>query len=192
MAPAHDLRILAHFFQSLGYPKLVAKVTRASGRTARRQTGEWPTNRASRWLLPEEHPQHASQEECARISAKLLAHVLEFDGAPEAPPDVRAVAARILGKDPQPGDYYCPISGLPLSFDEIVDSTDINPRHGMSVFAMGHVVPLGSLADVRGRHVAENVVWMHEWGNRVQGNLSVDQTIAEIHRMSEFHRNRGH
>ena len=192
MTAADDLRILTRFFQSLGYPKLVSKVTRASGRTARRQTGEWPTNRASRWSLPEEHPQYASREECSRISAKLLAQVLEFHGAPESPPEVKRVAARILGKEPKSGDYDCPISGLPLKFDHLVDSTDINPRHGMSAFAMGHVVPLGSFDGVSGRHVAENVVWMHEWGNRVQGNLSVDQTIAEIHRMSQFHRRRGH
>ena len=192
MGAQEDFSTIAKVFQRLGYPKLVSKVTRAAGRTARRQTGDWPTNRASRWSLPEEHPQYASQEECVRISAKLLAQVLEFHDAPDAPADVRAAATRVLGKEPRPGDYYCPISGLPLNFHEMVDSTDINPRHGMSAFALGHTVPLGSAKGERGRHVAENVMWLHEWGNRVQGNLSVDETIAEIHRMSEFHRQRGH
>lgn len=103
-----------------------------------------------------------------------------------------AAAQTILGVVPVPGNYFCPISGLPLNFEELIESTDLKPHHGRSRFAMGHVVPLGSFDGVPGRHVAENVVWMHEWGNRVQGNLSVDQTIAEIHRMSAFHHQRGH
>lgn len=185
-----DLTTLSRFFQRLGYPKLVSKVRRAAERTARRQTGEWTTNRQARWTLPEEHPQYASREECANIAAKLLAQVLEFHGAPEPPDEVKEAAARVLRKEPRPGGYYCPISGLPLQFDELVDSTDINPRHGLSAFAIGHMIPLGGYDGQPGRHVAENVDWVHELGNRVQGNLSLDQTVAEIHRMSEFHRRR--
>lgn len=75
---------------------------------------------------------------------------------------------------------------------ELVETTDINPRHGRSSFAIGHTTPLGSETGPHGRHVADNVDWVSELGNRIQGNLSLAATVAEIHRMSRFHEQRGH
>jgi hypothetical protein len=41
-----------------------------------------------------------------------------------------------------------------------------------------------------GGHTPDNVAWVHEQGNRVQGNLSVEETTAEVFRIADFHRRR--
>jgi hypothetical protein len=181
------LGTLRRYFRQQGYPKLVERVWRAAARTPRRQTGLYKTNRETRWKLNLPHPEFSTKQECKEVAAKLLAQVLEFDGAPTpTEPEVIESATAVLGYGPTPGRYRCPISGRRLSFQQLVESTDISPVHGRSPIAVGHLHPIAQ----QGRNVAENVTWVHELGNRVQGDNSIDEAIREIFRMAEFHRQR--
>jgi hypothetical protein len=181
------LKTLRTYFCQQGYPKLVERVWRAAARTPRRQTGLYKTNRETRWNLNPSHPEFSTEQECKEVAAKLLAQVLEFDGAP-APTEAEVMepATAILVYGPTPGSYRCPISGRRLSFQQLVESTDISPVHGRSPIAVGHLHPIAK----QGRNVAGNVTLVHELGNRVQGDNSIDEAIREIFRMAEFHKER--
>jgi hypothetical protein len=171
------------------YPKLRAKVRRVATKTPRTQHGVWRTNREPRWSIDERSPHHAAEIDCREIELKLLAQLFEFTGAPTPTAQEAAVLREVLGRDPMPGSYRCPLSGRALDFDRLVDSTDRRPRHGRSQFAVGHMQPLGH-EGARGRHIADNIAWVHEQGNRIQGNLSLEEAADEVFRVADFHRER--
>jgi hypothetical protein len=171
------------------YPKLRAKVRRVATKTPRTQHGEWRTNREARWSIDERSPHFAAEVDCRRIELKLLAQVFEFTSAPTPTEAEAAVLRAVLGTDPVAGSYRCPLSGRNLDFRVLVDSTDWRPRHGRSQFAVGHLQPLAH-GTARGRHVAGNITWVHEQGNRIQGNLSLEEATDEVFRVADFHRRR--
>jgi hypothetical protein len=70
--------------------------------------------------------------------------------------------------------FRCPVTQEPMSFQMFRDAL-LNPQHGKSGFQVGHLNPLkldepGN--DVAG-HTADNISWISEDGNRIQGSLSI-------------------
>ena len=176
--------VLREFFRRR-YPRIAGKVERQVRRTPRRQTGEYKTNRACRWSLPEDHPDYTAPDEIARIEAKLYAMALEFQEAPRISDDVAAAASTVLGKVVARGDYRCPVTGRPMSFRELVEECQ-NPKPGRSTFHVGHVKPRA----LKGGNTADNTSWTTDLGNRIQGDKSWHETTKIIVEMAEFHRNR--
>lgn len=171
------------------YPKLRARISRTATKTPRKQTGTYRTNRENRWAVDPTQPDYATREVSAAVELMLLAQLFEFTNAPTLDAAEAEVVERALGRRAVAGTYRCPISGRRLDFAELVASTDTNPVHGRSPYAVGHMKPLHHMTN-RGAHVPDNIRWVHEQGNRVQGNLSVDEAAAEVYRIADFHRDR--
>ena len=79
----------------------------------------------------------------------------------------------------------CPITGEIINFDDF--SADVlHPIHGKSKFQVGHLNPLKATSqDGISGHSAQNISWISENGNRIQGSLSikeVDRLLKNIYR----------
>ncbi len=182
--PGSPEHIVSSFFRK-SYPELTRKIQLQVRRTPRRQTGPYKTNRESRWKLDPTHPDYTAADQIPRIEAKLFATTLDFEGAPKVPSSVRAAAAEILGHQPAPGAYRCPVSGRSMNFGEMVKEAK-EPKHGRSSFHVGHIKPKA----VGGTNTAENTYWTTDLGNRIQGEKSWFETAKIIIEMAEFHRRR--
>ncbi len=70
-------------------------------------------------------------------------------------------------------EYKCPITGDVLIYQDF-ENEILNPLHGKSAFQVGHLNPLKST----GGHNADNIGWISDDGNRIQGSLSMDEVNA--------------
>jgi hypothetical protein len=166
------------------YRRIFAKVALQVRRTPRRQTGLYQTNRENRWTLDPKHPDYTAKDQIPLIEAKLFAMALCFDAAPEdLPADVRQAAGITLGKQVKAGSYYCPVSGLTMSFMQL-EQQAAKPIHGRSSFHVGHVRPRAT----GGGNIADNTYWISDLGNRIQGDKSWHDTVKTIIEMAEYRR----
>jgi hypothetical protein len=81
--------------------------------------------------------------------------------------------------------FRCPVTQEPLSFPLFREAL-LNPQHGKSEFQVGHLNPLkldepGN--DVAG-HTADNISWISEDGNRIQGPLSLTNVKQLLRRIA--------
>jgi len=142
--------------------KNVDKIITKTFLTDRSLTGADQTNRAKRWEVLSADFQHATIEECWSVERKLLSQLLTFENFPAVP-----VSAEIPPMKQREG-HRCPITLKKFDFNEFKTESE----HGRSVFQVGHMTPLKT----GGRHVADNVAWVTQDGNRIQGDLTLDQT----------------
>jgi hypothetical protein len=78
------IKLVRKALRDAGVPqKTIKSIQTKALKTARKQTGEHATNRASRWTLAAVHPKYATQHDCKIIFVKLCAQVFCFDGAPK-------------------------------------------------------------------------------------------------------------
>jgi hypothetical protein len=156
--------------------------------TDRAQTGLYQTNREKRWECHPNSVQFAFRRECWEIEHKLIEQIFYFENFPENIRD-EAIRERILGD--YIGTARCPITMVPLSFDDLRRELE-TPEHGRATVQVGHLNPLKTFSREKdgGGHVAENVSWISHHGNRIQGDLSLEETrnmIREIYgRYTEF------
>jgi hypothetical protein len=162
------------------FGRIYNKVLLQVRRTPRRQTGEFKTNRASRWKLPSSHPDYTAAKNIPLIEAKLLAYLLEFAGAPNVDAPISAAVMSVLGRKPVSGSYRCPVSGRLMSFSEMKHEAS-NPTPGVSSFHVGHVKPRAK----RGANDPDNVYWTTSLGNRIQGDKTLHETEKTIVEMAE-------
>ena len=143
--------------------------------TDRAQTGPYQTNREKRWETHPNSVQYALRTECLAIESSLLLQVAQFEGA--TPKLVEELKNRsYLPKTF--GFATCPITGETLSYKRFVDDV-LNPSHGKSPFQVGHLNPLKTVNSGESfGHVASNISWISEDGNRIQGSLSLDEVDA--------------
>ncbi|SFR50357.1 hypothetical protein SAMN04488070_1560 [Pseudidiomarina maritima] len=144
--------------------KLISKIATKCYKTDRSQTGEMQTNRAKRWECLSVDFQHASIEECWSVERKLLNELAHFQGFP----DDKKSALIERGLFGTQDVTLCPITLKPMIFNEILGGG----AHGESNFQVGHMVPLKA----GGRHSGENIKWISQDGNRIQGSLSISAT----------------
>lgn len=70
----------------------------------------------------------------------------------------------------------CPVTLKLLSFTSFKEDI-LNPIHGKSSLQVRHLHPLKSiLINQNSDHTANNISWSSALGNRIQGNLSVEET----------------
>lgn len=166
---------------------LVTKVQTKAYLTDRRQTGDYQTNRELRWETHPQSPQFGPKRDCQFVEGKILAQVFEFSNAPTVEDTTdRQVISTFLGRPLDRGSFRCPISGLPIEYEQFIVSVS-SPTHGRSEYQVGHLVPLSGDP---GGHRAENTSWITELGNRVQGEDSRDHVVKEIFRMARYHKER--
>jgi hypothetical protein len=163
------------------------KVRIKSHLTDRVTTGSFKTNREKRWEAVTASPHAASRLECLLVEWTLLGQLCAFEGFPTAARGALA-GDELLPALPE-GGARCPITRDTLQWDAFVREVE-DPVHGTSAHHVGHLVPLkeGSSA---GRHVASNVAWISSVGNRIQGNLSVPDTIELLERIRHNYEDHG-
>lgn len=148
--------------------------------TDRVLTGTHKTNREKRWECHPDSVHFALRRVSWEIELKLIRLVCHFDGFPT---DLKTLmeAASIIQFDDETAK--CPITFEPLSFINFRNEIE-NTTHGKSNFQVGHMNPLKS-DDTGNGHNAENISWISEQGNRIQGSNSVAfirEFIAKIYK----------
>ena len=145
--------------------------------TDRAQTGVHKTNREKRW---EAHPlnfQFAFHRDCNLIESELLLQVCTFKGLNEG------LVGILKNQNLLPSifeNYKCPVTGEFLYYTDF-EQEILNQTHGKSMFQVGHLTPLKN----GGRHVPDNIGWISDDGNRIQGSLSleeVDNLLIKIYK----------
>jgi len=138
--------------------------------TDRVQTGDHKTNREKRWEVHPNSVHFALRKDCLLIEKELISEVLNFEGCPNE------IIESTGGLVKQNETYLCPITLDPLIFSEF-ESEILSPTHGLSKFQVGHLNPLKSAStESENTHSAQNIGWISDNGNRIQGSLSLEET----------------
>ena len=137
-------------------------------KTDRALTGKDKTNRAKRWEVLAGDFQHSSLEECWSAEKKLTTDLVNFTGFP---PPLRGEFVRQGLIDPDAATTLCPVTLEPLNFDDLAQAV-LNTTIGISQYQIGHLLPLKR----DGRHDGGNICWQSANGNRIQGDLSMEET----------------
>ena len=164
---------------------LITKIQVKAYLTDRRQTGEYQTNREIRWETIPHSPQYSSKIDCMEIEAKLLAQIFTFTGAPTVQEELLQTVESVLAQKYVANSFRCPLSGKAILYNEFLEKVT-SPTHGRSGYQVGHLSPLAST----GHHEADNISWITDLGNRVQGESSLEEITNDIFFMAAFHRNR--
>lgn len=161
-------------FSSIIGSKSYDKIEVKSFLTDRSQTGADQTNRAKRWEVLSADFQYASLEECWSVQRKLLESLTGFSGFPKDKlAELHAHGLAQAKIDPA----LCPITLEQLDFIEFQKPT----AHGHSAHQVGHLRPLKS----GGKHAGDNVAWVTDHGNRIQGDNDIESTRTMILRIAE-------
>lgn len=144
--------------------KLKEKIQVKSYLTDRSLTGKDKTNRAKRWeIIPTDY-QFASIEDCWSVERKLLEQLVFFE-------EFNLQCKNDLLKEKLINDEViptlCPITLEHLNFNLINEKSE----HGKSAFQVGHLIPLKR----GGIHHRTNISWQSGLGNRIQGDLTVNE-----------------
>lgn len=149
--------------------------------TDRALTGAYKTNREKRWEAHPESVQYALRRECMQIETKLLLQIATFEGCY---PDL-VLALQNKGLLDNEYEYCkCPITGDNIQYSEFEDDV-LNPTHGKSKFQVGHLNPLkkNDADSEASGHSADNISWISENGNRIQGSLSLNEVNQLLKRI---------
>ena len=159
--------------QKIVKAKLEVKVFK----TDRALTGKDKTNRAKRWEVLAGDFQHATLAECWSVERKLTHDLVGFDAFPQYL-RVQFVEKGLVQGDAAP--TRCPVTRETLNFERLANAV-MDPTHGVSQYQIGHLHPLKR----QGKHDGENVCWQSADGNRIQGDLSIEDTDELLDKISE-------
>ena len=167
-----SINTYASFF-SRAYDKICVK----SYLTDRVLTGEHKTNREKRWECHPKSVHFALRKECLKIEKKLINQIFHFENFPD---DLKTILSERRLLNAQNEVSRCPITLNKISFVNFKEEV-LNPIHGKASLQVGHMHPLKSgLENTIMGHSAENISWISSVGNRIQGELSVDETQSLI------------
>jgi len=171
-----DIKIVKKAFKDAGVPKaIVSAVETRALRSGRRQTGEFKSNRASRWKLKSNDPQYGSELDCKIIFLRLLGMVLAFAKAPIIAPDViDLLSMNYVGLPVNSGTYRDALLLEVLDYEEFKQEAQA-PKHGHSAFHIGHQDPTAVP-----KHVPDNIFWRTHRSNLIQGDMTLRQARIYI------------
>lgn len=156
--------------------------------TDRALTGVYKTNREKRWEVHPGSVQFAKRAACMSVEREVMEQLCYFQGFPEHVRS-RLVKAHVITPDRQV--TRCPITLDPLCYAEI-SSELVNRTHGKSTFHVGHKNPLKAITeDPNVGHAAENIAWISENGNRIQGSLTLAEVRTLLRRIVTNHAEAG-
>ncbi len=146
-------------------------------KTDRALTGKDKTNRAKRWEVLAGDFQHSSLKDCWSAEKKLTTDLVNFKGFPSS---LRSqfVHQGLIERDVPP--TLCPVTQEALSFDDLAQAV-LNTTLGKSEYQIGHLLPLKR----GGKHDGANICWQSAHGNRIQGELSIEETWALLDRIAQ-------
>ena len=163
--------------RSIIWPSLLKqqkdKIQTKTYKTDRALTGKDKTNRAKRWEVLSGDFQHASLTHCWSVERKLLTELINFEGFPS---DIRDIlcAEKLVDSFEM---SRCPVTLEPLLFSVLLSPA----VHGQSDYQVGHLHPLKRA----GLHKGDNVCWQSSDGNRIQGNLTIEETVELLDSIME-------
>lgn len=140
-------------------------------KTDRSLTGKDKTNRAKRWEILAGDFQHANLADCWSVERELTHGLINFENFPGVITEV--FTREGFGFDVGAGVTRCPVTLAPLDYPSFALSVR-DAAHGRSEYQIGHLVPLKR----GGRHVGDNICWQSADGNRIQGDLTMQETDA--------------
>jgi hypothetical protein len=147
--------------------------------TDRVQTGNHKTNREKRWETHPNSVHFALRKDCLLIEKELISQVLNFNMCPDI---ILESTNNLVEKT---NTYCCPVTLDFLDFHEFV-SEILEPTHGLSKFQVGHLNPLKSNSnDGKNTHSAQNIGWISDNGNRIQGSMSLQEVKDLLKRISK-------
>ncbi|MFB6144805.1 MAG: hypothetical protein ABEJ98_05840 [Candidatus Nanohaloarchaea archaeon] len=187
LKPPTHLYELRDYFDDIG-DKIVEKIQRKTYKTDRRLTGVYKTNREHRWESHPDDPQSASRFECWEIEVKLFAQMFKFDSAPKTPDSIKKSLEEYVEGELSSGTFLAPITGEPIDYETFIEHI-LDATHGESGYHIGHLEPL-AYEGGDGRHEMENISWITELGNRVQGSNSFSKIVEQIFNMACYHKER--
>jgi len=145
--------------------KLLDKIQTKTYKTDRALTGKDKTNRAKRWEVLADDFQHATLTECWSVERKLYEDLVCFQNFPAATRTAFESAGLIANGR---AISRCPVTHEILDFEKLSG----DPVHGKAEYQVGHKHPLKRA----GRHRGDNVCWQSADGNRIQGDLTIEET----------------
>lgn len=149
--------------------------------TDRALTGTYKTNREKRWEAHPRSVQYALRRECMRIEIKLLLQAATFEGC------CSELVENLQNKELLSAQFTycrCPITGDNIQYREFENDV-LRPKHGRSKFQVGHLNPLKAqnAEGAANGHTADNISWISENGNRIQGSLSIEEVDTLLKRI---------
>jgi hypothetical protein len=144
-------------------------------KTDRSLTGNDKTNRAKRWEILFGDFQFASLQNCWSVERALTIGLVMMRGFPES---IRRSFIETELISPALPETRCPVTLDVLSFDQLAEAV-LKPKHGRADYQIGHLMPLKR----GGTHLGPNVCWQSADGNRIQGDLSIDETQRLLRRI---------
>jgi hypothetical protein len=160
--------------------KVYDKVQVKSYLTDRVLTGSYKTNREYRWEVSPDSVHFAFKRDCMQIESSLVLAVINMEGFQA---DLRKSLNSSAGIAVPNSRTTCPITLEELSFEKFSGEL-LNPVPGKSSFQVGHLDPLKNV----GTHVADNVAWVSEEGNRIQGDNTLDETRYLLKRIFDAYK----
>jgi hypothetical protein len=156
------------------HQKLIAAIETRALRTGRRTTGEFPSNRHTRWTRKLADPQHGTELDCRIIFLKLWGMMLCFTNAPKLGAETNARLEEYLGASIRSGTYHDPLTLEHLDYAAVAAELE-TPKPGRSAFHLGHQDPTAIP-----RHIPGNIAWRSERSNLIQGDLTLPQARTRI------------
>jgi hypothetical protein len=177
-----DIRRLRSLLVANGFSTgLLDSIATRALRSGRRQTGDFQSNRHSRWTLINNDPvigtdpQYAPEVDCKNIFIILLLTTLEFRNATViVDPILTELFTKYLGRSIQPGSMKDSLLLEYLDFNILLEEA-ISPTHGHSSFHIGHIDPKRVP-----KHSPENVAWRSWRSNLIQGDMTLRQARIYI------------
>jgi hypothetical protein len=173
------------FFKKVLKTKIKVKVYL----TDRVLTGAYKTDREKRWEIHPFSVQFSTRRTAMEIEYALITQLCSFTNFSTESHE-RLEKRNILAAL---GEMFrCPITLQLLMFDEFETALQ-NPVQGKSSFQIGHLTPLKLDEPVTGArgHTADNISWISEDGNRIQGNLTLTQVRELLKKIAENYRSQG-
>ena len=168
----------AYFFKRVLDDKIKVKTYL----TDRVLTGPHKTNREKRWETHLASVHFATRRDAMTIEYTLVTQLCSFEGFPSRSRETLQ-SENILPANIQ--TFRCPVTREPLSFTEFRNEIE-NRTHGKSKFQVGHLNPLklNDPSDIVSGHTADNISWISEDGNRIQGSLNLNDVRALLRKIS--------
>jgi len=145
---------------------LISKIQTKTYKTDRALTGKDKTNRAKRWEVISGDFQHATLIECWSVERKLLEGLVYFKRFPVGCKDSFLEKGLV---NPNHPTTLCPVTLETLEYPKLIAEA----VHGRHEYQVGHLHPLKR----GGRHCGHNICWQSADGNRIQGDLTLEETL---------------
>jgi hypothetical protein len=152
----------------------INKIQTKTYKTDRALTGKDKTNRAKRWEVRADDFQHATLQQCWSVERRLLESLCGFEEFPAQ--TITSLQDKNLLDPNIVSLSRCPVTLEPLKFNTLM----LDAVHGRSDYQVGHLHPLKR----GGNHQGDNISWQSSDGNRIQGDMTIEEITALLRDIS--------